>query len=189
MMMDPHGEASLPAVEEVRTRKAASRGCWIGSIVVVVLCFAVGVALGIVLKDDSSRSRSIDVDLPNIIIDDTHGVSDFDRLVEKLKDYSSEDDLLREGSPQWEAAHWLVEDDASEAHLMIRYVLAVLYFSTGGANWKTDFRWLSRDSACSWTGVVSDDPTNVYSMGVLCDDAEVPWAIYLGESSFSRCHV
>jgi len=69
-------------------------------------------------------------------------------------------------SPQYKALEWLANDDPmqmalpsdedenhqqSNYQLAQRYILAVLYFATGGPNhWKKKFNWLSKQHVCDW---------------------------------------
>jgi len=60
------------------------------------------------------------------------------------------------GSPQEEAATWLKFVDKSDNcnhELRERYILAILFYSTNGDNWKDKSKWLSNDDHCSWFGV------------------------------------
>ena len=69
-------------------------------------------------------------------------------------------DLSQKGSPQFQALDWLVYNDTyfmedniqNNPNILIeRYVLAVLYFSTGGpTHWKEQYQFLSNTSVCLW---------------------------------------
>jgi hypothetical protein len=77
------------------------------------------------------------------------------------------------GSPQYEAVSWLASDliakggarrmlqqsSADEITITQRYVLATLWFATGGSNWtivaeSEDNQWLSAGPECGWKGVI-----------------------------------
>ena len=77
------------------------------------------------------------------------------------------------GSPQYEAVSWLTSDiiakggsrrmlqqsPADEITITQRYVLATLWFATGGSNWaivaeSEDNQWLSAGPECGWKGVI-----------------------------------
>ena len=71
--------------------------------------------------------------------------------------------MSQKGSPQLQALDWLVYNDTFfmkdniqnisniESVLIERYVLAVLYFSTGGpTHWKEQYQFLSNTSVCLW---------------------------------------
>jgi Leucine rich repeat len=99
---------------------------------------------------------------------------------------SSEQDLKRNGSPQNIALNWVSTDPLQEAvptaadgevdplnvMLVQRYVLAVLFYSTGGADhWQDQLGFVSNTLECSWNKVV---PTPGYLTdrvveGVSCD--------------------
>jgi hypothetical protein len=74
--------------------------------------------------------------------------------------------LYSPGTPQFQALTWLVYDDpanlnfqllpSKEDELLERYVIALLYFSTGGDNWDDSSEFLSAFSVCSWNGVECD---------------------------------
>ena len=62
-------------------------------------------------------------------------------------------------SPQSKAVEWLVEEELEhqsgwdDTELMQRYVLAVLYHSTGGGRWRNNARrsWFQSLSVCQWS--------------------------------------
>ena len=66
--------------------------------------------------------------------------------------------LLRDRSaPQYNAFSWLVDKDnrqlqVDDPDLVQRYIMALLWFSTGGSNWKesTSLGWLSSTHECDW---------------------------------------
>ena len=67
-------------------------------------------------------------------------------------------DLSNEDSIQHQALSWLAFSDqlvtTPEDPLMVeRYVLAVLYYATNGAEWINNNGWLADYSICSWFGV------------------------------------
>ena len=79
-----------------------------------------------------------------------------------------------------EAFHWLVYDDEyridpSDVHLVQRFVLAVIYFASGGESWnrisKSDGVWLSNRSECEWFVVISDLQYGV--LGCTADDTVI----------------
>jgi Leucine-rich repeat (LRR) protein len=80
--------------------------------------------------------------------------------------FTSESDLATVGTPQYHAAQWLANVDgaklrANSPHLMQRYALAVLFYSTAGTeehvhpqgNWNSQTSWLSGSGLCAWEGV------------------------------------
>lgn len=61
-------------------------------------------------------------------------------------------------SPHYQAAMWLAKDDPAQLDFEIsnfttamqRYVLALLYYATNGANWKDSYQFLTADHVCAW---------------------------------------
>jgi len=82
-----------------------------------------------------------------------------------------------QGSPQYKALHWVINDDpmrlgtaishASQStsshgladlrlHLVQRFVLATLYYSSEFENWTNSSKWLSKNHECEWYGISCD---------------------------------
>ena len=70
-------------------------------------------------------------------------------------------------SPQYQALDWLIHEDPvvvsnglrdinARSALVDRYILAVLYFSTNGGQWKNNQLYLSGSSVCDWWGIGCD---------------------------------
>lgn len=60
-------------------------------------------------------------------------------------------------TPQYAALDWLANKDsgasyssADDVRILQRYVLATLYYSTGGANWNKSYGFLSDEHECKW---------------------------------------
>ena len=129
--------------------------------------------------------------------------------VAEVKEYlianaiSSRSDLDRRGSPQFKAAEWIADLDKYQVTLpnrmhahhsfMERYVLAVLYYATGGeTNWKHSLNFLTPNHICTWyqdfaLSSSSDLQTEDYlTLGVhgckLVDGELVPYGLYLGKN-------
>jgi hypothetical protein len=71
-----------------------------------------------------------------------------------IPNLSSENSFIA-GSPQRVALNWLVNNNVlkgmEQFRILQRFVLASLYFSTGGlTSWTNHTRWLSNDHECSW---------------------------------------
>lgn len=86
-------------------------------------------------------------------------------------------------SPHIRAAQWLAWEDrahvdipgvnanAKEAYPFVtRYVLAVLFFATGGPNWTHKLDFLSVKDVCEWKGTVLSDNGGTVNLGVSCDE-------------------
>jgi hypothetical protein len=83
--------------------------------------------------------------------------SDYEFLEDMFLPISG-DVLFNETTPQFQALEWLAFEDpamlplkqTSTSILIGRYVLAVLYYSTGGPEWFDNMRFLSNYSYCDW---------------------------------------
>jgi hypothetical protein len=106
--------------------------------------------------------------------------SDLDYLLNILVTVSGEDKLNDETTPQARASQWMLGEKAnnfswptSTSLLIERYALAVLYFATGGPDWKGKLSFLSPVSVCEWGSMNSDtslaDTSEEASNGVRCD--------------------
>ena len=71
------------------------------------------------------------------------------------------------GSPQHKALQWIALDDDNhvdmedEDRIIQRYTLAVLYYSTGGANWTNQFEFMTEDDECAWSGALQCDSNGI----------------------------
>jgi hypothetical protein len=85
---------------------------------------------------------------------------DYNVSIQALQDLSS---------PQYAALDWMAKNDStvlqdtlSDDALVERFVLVLFYFSTGGANWSNQARFLSPSlNICSWNSLV-----NTFNVGV-----------------------
>ena len=69
-------------------------------------------------------------------------------------------DIGNYNSPQDRALKWIMNEDAlnlptpttteEKARLIQRYILAVLYYATGGEQWKNQYSFLSQKHECLW---------------------------------------
>jgi hypothetical protein len=108
-----------------------------------------------------------------------------DRRNEVEKIISAEIPSFQLGPSQIEALNWLADDDpanldldlVSTNELLERFIIALLYFSTGGKkNLDDSSGFLSAVSVCGWIGVVCE-----FDDGVLFDPMVVE--IYLGPNN------
>jgi hypothetical protein len=112
-----------------------------------------------------------DDDMDDIISDSAALLRAYD-IEEKLEQISDNDALHDWTAPQGRAFQWIVNEDARMVHaedpyLMQRYVLAVLYFATGGDKWHNgDLHWLTGVHECFWMKKVKGRPMGI----VECDD-------------------
>ena len=98
-------------------------------------------------------------------------------------------------SPQHQAVEWLIDDDSTDITtlpvelLEERYILAVLYFATGGADWYHQWNFLATTSVCTWNdhygGIDSNNPSSPKKksrfFGIDCDTYGFINKIILGE--------
>jgi hypothetical protein len=109
--------------------------------------------------------------------------SNIDQVIAYMVNTSVSDltDLLTIGSPQNRAAIWMAEQDAADTavptgnttalegyNYMVRYVMAVFYYSTGGDNWHVQYFSMTFAPVCDWNNVI--DGPNPYRQGIICDD-------------------
>jgi len=110
-----------------------------------------------------------------------YGTNSETRLVTNMlaARYSHKDKLFKRGSAQNQALDWILYDDPMTSRLVSdlrsvgfdyaltgRYVLAVLWFSTSGENWKRSGSWLTGADACDWFGVLCiDGEAHTISLG------------------------
>lgn len=91
-------------------------------------------------------------------------------------------------SPQGKALRWLREDDGGSSvettpHnlLLERYVMAVFFFATDGANWKDNANFLSDLSICDWW----KDQKSAY---LLCFQSPLVTDILFGKFFSQKCY-
>ena len=93
-----------------------------------------------------------------------------------IQGVSASDTLLDTHSAQYKAACWLIYEDrgvvgdTTQASVAQRYILALLYFSTGGPGWYNQYYFLAKGAECDWN----------IGLGVLCEDRAIT-KIELGE--------
>jgi hypothetical protein len=86
--------------------------------------------------------------------------------------------LRSTNTPQFMALTWLTKDSALDSYTNLqkvqRFVLATLYYSTNGPNWKISDGWLSDAHECYW-----------FSYRPLCDDRGLVRELDLRENYLS----
>jgi hypothetical protein len=108
--------------------------------------------------------------------------SNIDQVIAYMVNTSVSDltDLLTIGSPQNRAAIWMAEQDEADIavpngnttalesyNYMVRYVMAVFYYSTGGDNWNVQYFSMTFAPVCDWNNVIAGP--NPYRQGIICD--------------------
>jgi len=71
-------------------------------------------------------------------------------------------DLQNIATPEYQAACWLIYDDARDLdsttpHLLQRYIIALMYYSTKGWTWNNNWGYLGAKSECDWAGIKCND--------------------------------
>jgi hypothetical protein len=174
---------SLPAAEEIHINRHSglslcARRCWkIVAIVVVVVAALVGVGTAISL---GTKTLVMDVDKMNMIIEylvregaATHG------------------QLEETDSPQFKAAEWLsictqwdvpkvsMDEDVGY-RFVVRYVMAVNFFSLGGNQWIDRLHFLNHNmDVCDWDGIALHGTEVIKKAGVVCDPNKRPMVLNL----------
>lgn len=191
-----NGESSLPTADEARVdtpKHSSGKHCFFYGVLtlIVLVAFIVGVTIGVQGEENQVPLWPT----PPIMI----AVSK-DDVVNFLVDYgaSSRVALDTVGSPQNLALTWLVDEDelplavpedmtSVEAyHYVSRYVMAVFWYSTNGASWKSKFDFMSNRDICLWNDPVTvtlfDGQKEIMPGGVYCKpDTGVIDSVYLGE--------
>lgn len=90
-------------------------------------------------------------------------------------------DFNRTTSPQFQAAHWLSDQDganlpipttvgdAASFQFIERYVMALFFLATEGKAWSYSFHFFSTDSVCSWNVDVTLPDSKRIQIGVICN--------------------
>lgn len=187
--------ASLPSAEEIRAtvtphRKTQNKALIlliVGS--VALLALIIGLPVGLNHRNSSGGYESSNVEGSQGVVSRKATVA---QVIQYLLDnrISSSNDISRANSPQSKAIVWIAETDGMnlqvpqywDASYVERYVLALIYFATGGDTWMYQMNWLSGRDVCEWNGILQNlNNLQVFYVGILCDtqtgDLE---ALYLG---------
>lgn len=90
-------------------------------------------------------------------------------FIETVSTISAPSALADINSPQSKAAAWIATSQGicpSDANVLQRYVLAVLYFATNGESWIDQLGFLSSANECEWTGIDCDSSGKVTSIAI-----------------------
>ena len=141
------------------TRRQVIRGAWAISISFMIAWIAVQVALqhsSTFQEWSSGMHKTQSVFTPR-------RSKRYGQIKAQLVEISGEDVFMNEQSPQHRALMYLADGDslALDPHdpavshqLKQRYALAVIYFATGGSDWKTRTYWLTGRHECGWMFVI-----------------------------------
>ena len=178
--------------------------------IVGTICFAVTLAIMLTYgKNDKMSSSESGVGGQNGGSGGGSGgtpsSSVFQKIYDTLVTVSGEDVFLDMSSPQFKALDWISYeddfdydfdedgDDNSETLLKERYVLALLYFATGGENWNKDIGFLSTSNICNWNeasssgsnGASVSADVDTLTLGVRCNGDGSVVDISLGKFGIS----
>lgn len=161
--------ANVPVAQVVDTSqkvKGNQRMKWKVAMAVLVLVI-IGVVLGVVLskKDEptpptsSTSAPTIPNASPSPPLTGTPPPTSLPAPTELIALLSSVSldggvALQTPSTPQYEALVWLADnlylDEYSDDQKIQRYVLATLYYSTDGPNWKEQANWMRNEPECNW---------------------------------------
>jgi hypothetical protein len=167
-MDDPH--SGLSKVQQEQRRSPCQRFLVLGAIVAIVVAFSVAAARAV-----QGRSRAV------------HYSSSMSSRMSATVDVLAESgislksDLLREESPQYQAAYWIANQDSERLSIpsnldenpfqfVQRYVLTVLYYALNGNNWINSLNFTAGIHECGWFDSVPDASGQSFAVGVTCDD-------------------
>jgi hypothetical protein len=143
----------------------------------------VAIVLGVTLSSqENNEPLPIRPPIESPTLPPTETLSDFEFLRQLFLPISSEDALADPTSPQYQAMNWLADVDSfpinfqnTSTHSILteRYVLVVLYFSTGGPHWNDNLNFLSNYSICEWPNIGEDESLATTTNEVDCVDGSV----------------
>lgn len=181
--------ASVPSPDEARTAVNVYRGSSGGRsngrfLKIVIAAFVLAaVLIGVVIGVNSGGGGASSFNSLKQGDSDAPRKSTVDEIISYMANSGVSDlnALTTAGSPQSRAVAWMAEDD--EANLpapsadgevaykyTTRYVMAVLYYSTGGdRTWKYQLGFMTGADVCDWA--FTFNPLQPYRKGVICDSS------------------
>lgn len=149
---------------------------YLASALAVVLVLVVVIAVMVPGKGDDSIEKAKAGFSPEMLAAE-----------EFLSYISDEADLTNPSKPQYMALDWLVNRDPTNMSVpesrdygvsfqyIQRYIVAVFYYATNGANWKQNTNFLSGKDVCEWrfdlpVEIEGPSGTTQYLMGIDCND-------------------
>ena len=163
---------ATPAVEPSKLRKYGPYG------IILVLIAVVGALVAVFVPGGGSSSGSSEMELSGTATDgpSTDPTAPptsvhFAEMLAFAQNKSSTSSLSDPSSPQYKAVEWLAQDkfdtgsDWGDDELLQRYVLRVLYHSTGGENWggaqnDAETTWFQSSSVCDWGSTIAHCSNN-----------------------------
>lgn len=151
----PH---AIPHDLEEEAKRHRRHRLWIVSLVFLAMLILVGIILGVTLGRSSNSNGTAGPTGPTP--SPTTLVSpELQQLIESIS-FDGGATLEISDSPQSKALAWLGGnanlDDYPDWKRIQRYVLAVLYYSTSGDDWREKEGWLSDEEECAWLTHDSD---------------------------------
>jgi hypothetical protein len=190
----PDMGASLPTTEEMRSTvspyRSGKQGRYIKLIVAAVVLLAVVISIAVGVSGGGTDSSSVSGGGN----DSSNGSSasnvapaprqaNVEDIIAYLADRGVSDltALSTAETPQRRAAFWLAETDGANLAVptaavttaegykyMTRYILAVLYYSTGGELWTSQVGFMTNEDICNWYGLFRSGSSS-FRKGVVCD--------------------
>ena len=139
----------------------------VGILGIILVAFALALGFGIpaILDASSDDEEPTATQSPSQVPSTTSQKNLTSRMKEFALTLSISETLDDPSSPQSKAVEWLVEDELEHqrwwaTELTQRYVLAVLYHSTGGDEWSRfdQSSWFQATSVCQWGRAVECNP-------------------------------
>jgi hypothetical protein len=184
-----------------RRSRISNRRIWFLPCILAILLALVGAALSLLVMGYFELGTG-----NNGEREDIHPIEDFQRMedIEAFLVTNQISTSISLGtsyseSPQARAAAWLAWEDPLRIDIppygtsdedaypfLSRYVLALLYFSTDGANWNSPFGFLSERPVCQWQDVITSDSGEPTLYGVICEDEGMISDIILSKWSHNQ---
>jgi hypothetical protein len=151
--------------DEIKGKKGTTRRTIAAAIVAIAVVIVIVVVVTAVLVSRSNKKSKQQSPRPSPAkptAPQPGSVSLLEKFRSELlnQNVTSRKDLDEAGSAQSQALNWLanerfLNESASVASIIDRYVLAVVYFADTGYHWKNQSGFLSFDSICAWHSSVT----------------------------------
>ena len=189
-----------PPVEQA----GKSRKCAAFFVLLVVICAAIGIGVGIPVSRNNKKNQQHTADT-NVDAPASNGTSQSTPDLVKVIDYlvatgvSGRADFEGGATPQLRAANWIANLDSMNMTIptgnssspegyqfLTRYTLGLLWFALKGYEWSNQFGFMSATDFCYWNSPIPQTTADgvVYlSGGVYCDSkTNFVSSIHLGKS-------
>jgi hypothetical protein len=170
-------------------------------VLVALICLGVVTIIGVLVARSDHKTASKDASPTTSTTNSSSPTAtelDLEFVRNLLTPISGMEALTDESSFQYQALQWLVNEDPArlvstynDAHhpqattttnlLVERYVIALLYFTTGGPHqWRLSLEFLTASSICEWPAIRPGEDDDL-QLGVRCNDNGQVKYIRLGE--------